>query len=63
MDLNLSHHAWYFPDEIFPQVMGGRRVEVALDAGIFSYAGSKVSFLFGIVVVGHTNSPDSSLAD
>jgi hypothetical protein len=39
---NLSHHAWYFPDDIFPEVIGGRRVEMALDAGIFSYKGSQV---------------------
>lgn len=41
-ELNLSHHAWYFPDDIFPEVIGGRRVEMALDAGIFSYKGSQV---------------------
>ena len=41
-ELNLSHHAWYFPDDIFPEVIGGKRVEVTLDAGIFSYSGSQV---------------------
>jgi hypothetical protein len=40
--LNLSHHAWYFPDELFPEVMGGRRVEVPVRMGAFTYPGSGV---------------------
>ena len=42
---NLSNHAWYFPDDLFPEVVAGRRVEVDLDAGIFTYKGSQVSVL------------------
>ena len=29
LTLNLSHHAWYFPEELFPEVIAGRRIEVS----------------------------------
>lgn len=41
--VNISHHSWYFPDEIFPEVMGGRRVEVPLEVGVFTFGGSQIS--------------------
>jgi len=43
MTINLSHHSWFFPDEVFPEVMNGRRIEVPLRAGAFTYPGSGIA--------------------
>ena len=40
--INLSHHAWYFPDQLVQEVLEGRRVEVEMKTGIFTYPSSMV---------------------
>lgn len=41
--INLSHHAWYFPDTIYPEVMNGRRIEVPIQVGAFTYQHSGIA--------------------
>jgi hypothetical protein len=40
--LNLSHHAWYFQEDILAEVISGRRVEVPTHMGTYTFNGSGV---------------------